>query len=139
MNRTASSIRRPRGLRTLLLCAALLALAALAVAPIASAEDASPAADLSTFRVGWLLEPDNLNPFVGLLGQDYEIWHLNYDFLVGWDAEDFSPRPEIAESWEVSPDGKTWTFKIRQGVAWQDGQPLTANDVAFTFNYIIDN
>ena len=33
----------------------------------------------------------------------------------------------------------TWTFKIRQGMKWQDGKPATARDVAFTFNYIIDN
>jgi peptide/nickel transport system substrate-binding protein len=117
----------------------LLALVVLGVAPAAQASSESPAADSTTFRVGWLLEPDNLNPFIGLLGQDYEIWHLNYDFLVGFDAKDLSPKPELAESWDVSEDGKTWTFKIRQGVKWQDGEPLTAEDVAFTFNYIVDN
>jgi peptide/nickel transport system substrate-binding protein len=118
----------------------LLTLVALAVAPVAAAsETESPAAGTTTFRVGWLLEPDNLNPFIGLLGQDYEIWHLNYDYLVGFDAEDLAPRPELAESWAVSEDGKTWTFKIRQGVKWQDGEPLTAKDVAFTYNYIVDN
>ena len=105
-----------------------------------ASSSASPAAGQgATFRVGWLLEPDNLNPFIGLLGQDYEIWHLNYDFLVGFDAKDLSPKPELAESWTVSADGKTWTFKIRQGVKWQDGQPLTAKDVAFTYNYIVKN
>ena len=108
--------------------------------PVAAAPRARRAAgDATTFRVGWLLEPDNLNPFIGLLGQDYEIWHLNYDFLVGFDAKDLSPKPELAESWTVSPDGKTWTFKIRQGVKWQDGEPLTAKDVAFTYNYIVKN
>jgi peptide/nickel transport system substrate-binding protein len=118
-----------------------LLLLGLAAVPVAAASDsASPAAGQgTTFRVGWLLEPDNLNPFIGLLGQDYEIWHLNYDFLVGFDAKDLSPRPELAESWTVSDDGKTWTFKIRQGVKWQDGQPLTAKDVAFTYNYIVEN
>ena len=118
----------------------LLVLVTLAAAPAASAASESPAAGVTTtFRVGWLLEPDNLNPFIGLLGQDYEIWHLNYDFLVGFDAKDLSPKPELAESWQVSEDGKTWTFKIRQGVKWQDGEPLTAKDVAFTYNYIVDN
>jgi peptide/nickel transport system substrate-binding protein len=128
---------RHPGKRAILL-ALLLILMGLAAAPAAPAASPSPSGD-TTFRVGWLLEPDNLNPFIGLLGQDYEIWHLNYDCLVGFDAKDLSPRPEIAESWQVSPDGKTWTFKIRQGVKWQDGEPLTARDVAFTFNYIVDN
>ena len=39
----------------------------------------------------------------------------------------------------MSADQKTWTFKIRHGMTWQDGQPVTANDVAFTFNYIVKN
>ena len=117
----------------------LLLLVGLAAAPLAAASSPSASSQAKTFRVGWLLEPDNLNPFIGLLGQDYEIWHLNYDFLVGFDAKDLSPRPELAESWTVSPDGKTWTFKVRQGVKWQDGQPLTAKDVAFTYNYIVKN
>jgi peptide/nickel transport system substrate-binding protein len=122
-----------------LLLALLLVLVGLVAVPVASASSPSASSAPTTFRVGWLLEPDNLNPFIGLLGQDYEIWHLNYDFLVGFDAKDLSPRPELAESWTVSPDGKTWTFKIRQGVTWQDGQPLTAKDVAFTYNYIVKN
>jgi peptide/nickel transport system substrate-binding protein len=137
-NRFGSQVWRHPGNRALMLLMLLLLLA-LAAAPAAPASSASPTADATTFRVGWLLEPDNLNPFIGLLGQDYEIWHLNYDFLVGFDAKDLSPKPELAESWTVSPDGKTWTFKIRQGVKWQDGEPLTAKDVAFTFNYIVDN
>jgi len=116
----------------------LVMFAGLAVASSALASSPSAAGD-TTFRVGWLLEPENLNPFVGLLGQDDEIWHLNYDLLVGFDVKTPSPRPEIATSWEVSPDGKTWTFKIRESVKWHDGVPLAAKDVAFTFNYIVDN
>ena len=65
--------------------------------------------------------------------------HLNYDYLVGVDAATYQPKPELATSWSSSPDGLTWTFTIRQGVKWQDGQPFTASDVAFTFNYIIKN
>ncbi len=124
---------------TLIVLILLLLLVGLVAVPSAPASSPSASAEDTTLRVGWLLEPDNLNPFIGLLGQDYEIWHLNYDFLVGFDAADLSPRPELAESWQVSEDGKTWTFKIRQGVKWQDGEALTADDVAFTFNYIVDN
>ena len=90
-------------------------------------------------RVGLLEDADNLNPFIGYQVTSYMIWHLNYDFLVGFDPKDLSPRPEIAESWTTSEDGKTWTFTIRQGMTWQDGEPVTAADVAFTFNYIVDN
>jgi peptide/nickel transport system substrate-binding protein len=90
-------------------------------------------------RIGQLQTVDNLNPFIGIQGIDYEIWHLNYDFLVGFDAKTLAPRPELATSWSVSPDGKTWTFQTRQNVKWQDGVPFTAADVAFTFNYIVKN
>ena len=84
-------------------------------------------------------EPDNLNPFIGIQGTDYMLWHMNYDFLVGFDAKTLEPRPELATEWEVSPDGKVWTFTIRDDATWQDGEPVTARDVAFTFNYINEN
>ena len=48
-------------------------------------------------------------------------------------------EPLLAESWEVSGDGLTWTFQLRQDVSWHDGQPFTAHDVDFTFNRIIYN
>ncbi len=48
-------------------------------------------------------------------------------------------EPTLAESWERSDDGLTWTFHLRRDVQWHDGQPFTAQDVDFTFNRIIYN
>ena len=48
-------------------------------------------------------------------------------------------QPALAESWERSDDGLEWTFHLRQGVTWHDGESFTAHDVAFTFNDIIYN
>ena len=48
-------------------------------------------------------------------------------------------EPLLAESWERSGDGLTWTFHLRRDVAWHDGEPFTAHDVGFTFNQIIYN
>ena len=48
-------------------------------------------------------------------------------------------EPALAESWEHSDDGLTWTFHLRQDVQWHDGQPFTAHDVDFTFNRVIYN
>ena len=93
----------------------------------------------ATFRVGVVESVDNLNPFIGFDSLDYLVYHLSYDFLVGWDPVKLQPRPEFAESWTHSADGRTWTFKIRPGMIWQDGTPATAHDVAFTFNYIVSN
>ena len=49
------------------------------------------------------------------------------------------PQPNLAESWDVSADGLTWTFYLRRDVRWHDGEPFTARDVEFTFNRIIYN
>ncbi len=57
----------------------------------------------------------------------------------GWSQKDYSPVPGLASSWTHSADGLTWTFKIRSGVTWSDGQPLTADDVAYTFNRAIND
>lgn len=95
--------------------------------------------DPVTLKVGWAAEPNTLNPFRQNLICEYEITHLNYDYLVGVDAATYEPKAELATSWSQSDDGLTWTFKLREGVTWQDGKPFTAADVAFTYNYIIDN
>ncbi|MEA2662612.1 MAG: peptide/nickel transport system substrate-binding protein [Chloroflexota bacterium] len=52
-------------------------------------------------------------------------------------GRDLAPAPDLATSWETSSDGLAWTFHLREGVKWSDGQPFTADDVAFTFNDIV--
>ena len=58
-----------------------------------------------------------------------------YDSLIAYDTN-LNPIPWLAESWEITNNFKTFTFHIREGVKWHDGKPLTAEDVAFTFNYM---
>jgi peptide/nickel transport system substrate-binding protein len=62
---------------------------------------------------------------------------LMYNQLVRFDP-DMNVVPELAESWEVGRDGLTWTFKLRQGVRFHDGQELTSADVLFTFERLIE-
>src|SRR2546429_2553104 len=52
-------------------------------------------------------------------------------------GKDLAPAPDLAESWTTAADGLSWTFKLRSGVKWSDGQPFTADDVAFTFNDVV--
>ena len=108
---------------------------------LAADESASPAADKTILRLGWTNDPDNLNPFIGYESSSYEIWAINYELLVGFQASDYANVPGVglASDWQTSDDGKVWTFTITDKSKWQDGEPLTARDVAFTFNYIIDN
>jgi peptide/nickel transport system substrate-binding protein len=123
--------------------AALLAVGLLWGLGSALASSESPAADggKTILRLGWTNDPDSLNPFIGLESSSYEVWALNYDLLVGFRANDMANVPGVglATDWETSPDGRVWTFTITDKAKWQDGEPLTAEDVAFTYNYVIDN
>ena len=95
------------------------------------------AADDNTFTVALTDEVDSLNPFLGVLANSYEMWALTYNFMIGYSMNDMSPQPELATKWETSPDGKTWTFHIRDDVKWTDGQQLTAADIAYTYNRVL--
>ena len=111
---------------------------------VAASDSPSPPSGQVVYRVGWLNEPDNLNPFIGYMTPSYAVWYLTYEPLVGYDYGTLAPTKGLeatglATDWSVTPDGKTWTFTIREGAKWNDGVPLTAKDVAFTYNYIIDN
>lgn len=51
--------------------------------------------------------------------------------------KDYAPQPQLAEKWDVSPDGKVYTFKLRSGVTFHDGKPLTSADVKFTYEEVL--
>lgn len=63
---------------------------------------------------------------------DIQVEKQIYDPLVYCD-EQINTEGRVAESWEVSPDGLTWTFKIRKGIKFHNGDPLTIEDVVFTY------
>lgn len=75
-------------------------------------------------------------------GVDFDadpFFHAVYDSLLTFKLGDSStPIPLVAESYSVSPDAKTFTFKIRKGVRFADGSPLTARDVEFTYNRLLN-
>jgi len=62
-----------------------------------------------------------------------------FEGLTTTNADTLKVEPFLAERWDVSPDGKTWTFHLRRDVYWNDGYPFTADDVVFTFNDLIYN
>ncbi len=123
------------------LVGAIAALITLLLPSTALADSASPSPSSTgekVLTVGLVQDPDSLNPFVGFVVESYEIWGLMYDTLTGYSADDFAAVPGLAESWTTSKDGKTWTYTIRSGLKWSDGEPLTAKDAAYTFNRIIN-
>jgi peptide/nickel transport system substrate-binding protein len=112
--------------------------AATIVAVPAAAVPQAQAADPVVFTVGILSDIDSLNPFTGILAESYEMFQLQYATLLSTSSVDFTPDAGLAESWETSADGKTWTYTLRPDLVWSDGTPLTANDVVYTFNRILE-
>lgn len=90
--------------------------------------------DELTLTVGITQEIDSPNVTVGYTVAAYEVWNLMYATLTDKAADDFETIPGLAESWEGSEDGLTWTYTLREGLLWSDGEPLTADDVAYTIN-----
>lgn len=76
--------------------------------------------------------PDNLNPYLHSLAASSEVFGFTFDSLytVNYKGEWV---PALAVSDEVSKDGLTWTFKLRPGVRWSDGEPFSAADVKYTW------
>lgn len=107
------------------------------MAPVAGQE--AQAQDGTILRIGVTQEIDSLNPFQAVFLISTQALRINYEYLTMASAEDSSPEPGLAESWEPSADNLTWTFKIREGMQWSDGEPITASDVAFTYNLIMTN
>jgi peptide/nickel transport system substrate-binding protein len=86
------------------------------------------------FDVGDPQGIDSMSPLIGVTVAAYEAWNIQYATLTDKAAKDFSVIPGLAESWEGSEDGLTWTYKLRPNMKWSDGKPLTAEDIAWTVN-----
>jgi len=77
---------------------------------------------------------DSMSPLIGQTAFDYDVWNNQYETVTRKAAPDFATTPGLAESWDASNDGKTYTYHLREGLKWSDGEPLTADDIAFTIN-----
>lgn len=99
-------------------------------APTAPSRSEGP----SQFVIGSLEEPGNLSPLSALPHHfpEHVPMTLMFDSLIQF-LPDGKIAPRLAESWEVSSDGRTYTFKLNPRAKWWDGAPVTADDVKFTF------
>lgn len=91
-----------------------------------------------TVRIGWAGSPDTLNPGVAVLSEAYTIFELVYDSMYQLNL-DGTYSLELAKSVDVSDDGKVWTYTLWDNAVWHDGEPVTANDVAFSYNFYKNN
>lgn len=83
--------------------------------------------------------PKTFNAYLAAETSSTDVIGQMYLGLVATDAASTELKPSIAESWELSEDKMTYTFKLREGMKWSDGHPLTADDVVFTYNEITNN
>ena len=115
---------------------ALVMLVGLVAAP---APIAAETTDPSVVRIALPADERNLNPFVAPQAQplSHDLTMLVYDTLF-WSQSSLDPDPWLATGAEPSADFRTWTVTLREGVQWHDGQPFTAADVAFTYQYFRD-
>ena len=111
------------------LVAGLLGTTAVAAAGTVTAQD-----DTVTMTIGLIQDMSSPNVAVGYLVPEFDVWNLQYATLTDKAADDFATVPGLAESWEGSDDGLTYTYTLREGLLWSDGTPLTAEDIAYTIN-----
>lgn len=88
-----------------------------------------------TFIIAHWGDPISFNPDAKVDDAGNGIYGCIFSKLITLDA-DYNVIPDLAESWEVSEDGLTYTFHLRKGVKWHDGHPFTSADVAWTLNQI---
>ncbi len=114
---------------------------ALASVMLVSAMSAAPGIALAQKRGGTLVqltqpEPPTLASYLSTSGPIGQVTAKIYDGLFEY-GFDMKPQPSLAESWIVAPDGKTITFKQRQGVKFHDGKPFSSADVQFTIMEVL--
>jgi peptide/nickel transport system substrate-binding protein len=123
---------------------AALAVAALAAATLMAgqlaggAQAADSGSDTTTLTVPADTQMTTFNPFLSYYDGELNVIGAIYPALTMLDDKG-EPIPYLADSWTTSSDQLTWTFKIHPGLKWSDGQPITAEDAAWTFNLIMHN
>ena len=108
------------------------ALAGLAFLPHAAFAQETPV-EGGVLKVAFSADPAGFDPALGPSGMSHVVIEQVYSTLMSVDP-DAVPYLDLAESYEASDDGLTYTFKLRDGVKFHDGSPLTAEDVKFTFD-----
>jgi oligopeptide transport system substrate-binding protein len=117
---------------------------ALAVALVASACQRSeyfgnttpPDDNIFRFNVG--PEPEYLDPALSTALYDARVEVLLFEGLTAKDPETLQPRPGMAERWDLSPDGRIYTFHLRRDALWSDATPVTAQDFVYSWTRVLD-
>ncbi|MBM3877392.1 MAG: peptide ABC transporter substrate-binding protein [Verrucomicrobia bacterium] len=112
-----------------------LALASIVVALLASCARREPPADLVIINGA---EPESLDPAI-ITGQpEMRVVRSMFEGLTRLEPVNATPVPALAERWDLSPDGSVYTFHLRSNAVWSTGQPITADDVAWSWRRALD-
>src|SRR5699024_7590382 len=114
-----------------------LGLAAVCVALFVTLGVAQAQTPPGVLIVGQTSEPKSLDPQVDTAVNDFRILVNIYDGLVRYKPGSLEVGPSLAKSWEISDDGKTYTFHLRHDVKFQDGTPFNAEAVKFNFDRML--
>jgi peptide/nickel transport system substrate-binding protein len=101
---------------------------------IGSAQSPTPKDEKVVFVYGDTGEPSSMNPFKGYVAIDFYFWNWSYHLPIAFGVEDLGAVPDFVTDTEVSEDGTTFTYTVRDDLVWSDGEPMTAEDMAFTLN-----
>ena len=104
----------------------------LGAAPLAYAQDTGDA-----FVTGSIADARTLIPILASDSASAEVCGMLFNGLVKYN-KDIILTGDLAESWEIKNDGRTILFHLRKNVTWHDGEPFSADDVAFTFQKLTD-
>lgn len=82
-------------------------------------------------------EPEDLDPHIVVGSPEHHILSALFEGLVNLDPVDLHPVPGVAKSWDISPDGRTYTFHLRDDAKWSNGDPVTADDFLFSYQRVL--
>ena len=123
-------------------CVALVLIVATGCAPAPAGGAPAASSSSSAPRRGGSLvvaasaDPGHFNPAITTAGGTHFVADSLYNGLIFLD-EKLDPKPDLADKWEVSADGKTYTFHLHPGVKWHDGEAFTSADVKFSFEEVL--
>ncbi|MFD2757398.1 ABC transporter substrate-binding protein [Gulosibacter faecalis] len=119
------------------LTAAAVGLTLSPASPVLASE--TEEASASTMRIATSGFIDSFNPFTSIYLTPTNALRYFYENLVQYSAEDGSPTEGLAESWETEEDGARWVYHIREGMQWSDGEPITSEDVKWTYDQMMND
>jgi len=98
----------------------------------------TPEAEKAVLQMGWQGKPDTLNPAYAFLTESYTIFDLIYTPLTT-EAPTGEYVGGLAKEWSVSEDGLTWTFTLKDGIKWHNGEDFKADQIAWAINAVMDD